>query len=183
MAAQDHIAQGKLTGLSRRKFVTAAAAGAGWQSCPGTFSVADSLRQAICSTSPVSGWEEWAEAIFSSLASQNIVALCDVDWDYAGRAFDRLDADLERQQSRLKEAKTDESTPADLRADRRDPKDERADAEGEALSRLSRDARTAKGYRCGRDRNAGPHARHHRDGCDGSEQARLCPEAADLVGP
>ena len=29
-----------------------------------------------------------------NLASQNIVALCDVDWDYAGKALDRLDTDI-----------------------------------------------------------------------------------------
>ncbi len=31
----------------------------------------------------------------------NIVALCDVDWDYAGRAWDSLGADLTREQERL----------------------------------------------------------------------------------
>ncbi|HVO58701.1 MAG TPA: Gfo/Idh/MocA family oxidoreductase [Dongiaceae bacterium] len=36
-----------------------------------------------------------------NLASQNIVALCDVDWDYASKAFDRLDSDIERLQQRI----------------------------------------------------------------------------------
>src|ERR1700751_3947878 len=36
-----------------------------------------------------------------NLASQNIVALCDVDWDYAGKAFERLDSDIEGLLSRL----------------------------------------------------------------------------------
>jgi predicted dehydrogenase len=31
----------------------------------------------------------------------NIVALCDVDWDYAGKAWDTLDADLKRERERL----------------------------------------------------------------------------------
>src|SRR5260370_13243543 len=31
-----------------------------------------------------------------NLASQNIVALCDVDWGYAGKRFDRLHIDIER---------------------------------------------------------------------------------------
>jgi len=31
----------------------------------------------------------------------NIVALCDVDWDYAGKAWDTLDADLTRERERL----------------------------------------------------------------------------------
>ena len=31
----------------------------------------------------------------------NIVALCDVDWDYAGKGWDTLEADLAREQERL----------------------------------------------------------------------------------
>jgi len=41
-----------------------------------------------------------------NLASQNIVALCDVDWGYAGRALDKLDADIQRLTTRL-----DQPTP------------------------------------------------------------------------
>src|SRR6202035_2727484 len=29
-----------------------------------------------------------------NLSSENIVALCDVDWDYAGKAMDRLDTEI-----------------------------------------------------------------------------------------
>src|ERR1700694_3698166 len=36
-----------------------------------------------------------------NLASQNIVALCDVDWDYAGKAFEHLDVDIQALQTRL----------------------------------------------------------------------------------
>src|ERR1035438_1345266 len=36
-----------------------------------------------------------------NLASQNIVALCDVDWGYAGKAFDRLDTEIPNLQKRL----------------------------------------------------------------------------------
>src|SRR3989441_2079162 len=36
-----------------------------------------------------------------ALASQNITALCDVDWDYAGKAFERLSTDIERLQNRI----------------------------------------------------------------------------------
>jgi hypothetical protein len=36
-----------------------------------------------------------------NLASQNIVALCDVDWDYAGKAFERLSADMKHLQARI----------------------------------------------------------------------------------
>src|ERR1700676_1030079 len=37
------------------------------------------------------------------LASQNIVALCDVDWGYAAKGFDRLDTEIQNLQKRLDE--------------------------------------------------------------------------------
>src|SRR5579863_10755460 len=36
-----------------------------------------------------------------NLASQNIVALCDVDWAYATKSFDRLDTEIPNLQKRL----------------------------------------------------------------------------------
>src|SRR6266481_814651 len=36
-----------------------------------------------------------------NLASQNIVALCDVDWRYADKGFGRLDLDIERLKKRI----------------------------------------------------------------------------------
>src|SRR5438552_9074657 len=36
-----------------------------------------------------------------NLASQNIVALCDVDWRYAGKGFEHLDIDIERLKKRI----------------------------------------------------------------------------------
>ena len=39
-----------------------------------------------------------------ALASQNITALCDVDWDYAGKAFERLSTDIEHLQTRVNQA-------------------------------------------------------------------------------
>ena len=38
-----------------------------------------------------------------NLSSQNIVALCDVDWGYAGKSFDRLDTEIPNLQKRLEE--------------------------------------------------------------------------------
>ena len=38
-----------------------------------------------------------------NLASQNVVALCDVDWDYATKAFERLATDIPRFEARMKE--------------------------------------------------------------------------------
>jgi predicted dehydrogenase len=42
-----------------------------------------------------------------ALSGQNIVALCDVDWGYAGKAFDKIQADIEMGQKRLAEAGPD----------------------------------------------------------------------------
>src|SRR5215471_2532774 len=36
-----------------------------------------------------------------NLATQNIVAMCDVDWGFANKGFDRLSADVERARERL----------------------------------------------------------------------------------
>src|SRR6202140_2936242 len=36
-----------------------------------------------------------------NLASQNIVALCDVDWGYASKSFDRLDTEIPNLQKRI----------------------------------------------------------------------------------
>src|SRR6202048_2032549 len=38
-----------------------------------------------------------------ALATQNIVALCDVDWDYAGKAFEHLDTDIQVLKTRLEQ--------------------------------------------------------------------------------
>jgi predicted dehydrogenase len=38
-----------------------------------------------------------------NLASQNIVALCDVDWGYAGKAFERLDTDIKNLTTRIEQ--------------------------------------------------------------------------------
>lgn len=45
-----------------------------------------------------------------NLSSQNIVALCDVDWGYAGKALDRLDADITKLRARI-EGPPAEPTP------------------------------------------------------------------------
>src|SRR5271168_1505376 len=53
-----------------------------------------------------------------NLASQNIVALCDVDWDYAGKALDKLGPDADKLQDRIdhpeaEKAKEPRETPFD----------------------------------------------------------------------
>src|SRR5580700_9901808 len=45
-----------------------------------------------------------------NLASQNIVALCDVDWGYAGKSFDRLDTEIPNLEKRLEQLDP-QSTP------------------------------------------------------------------------
>ena len=45
-----------------------------------------------------------------NLSSQNIVALCDVDWGYAGKSLDRLDSDIEKLRARI-EGPPPEPTP------------------------------------------------------------------------
>ena len=49
-----------------------------------------------------------------NLASQNIVALCDVDWGYAGKAFERLDADIERLRKRIEQPEPPPATGQNL---------------------------------------------------------------------
>src|SRR5881296_708579 len=36
-----------------------------------------------------------------NLSSQNIVALCDVDWGYADKGFERLDSDIDKLRTRI----------------------------------------------------------------------------------
>ncbi len=38
-----------------------------------------------------------------NLASQNIVALCDVDWGYTGKSFERLDSEVQALKTRIEQ--------------------------------------------------------------------------------
>src|SRR5437764_9944380 len=38
-----------------------------------------------------------------NLSSQNIVAMCDVDWDYAGKSFDHLDTEITNLRTRIEQ--------------------------------------------------------------------------------
>ncbi|HXM94277.1 MAG TPA: Gfo/Idh/MocA family oxidoreductase [Candidatus Dormibacteraeota bacterium] len=53
-----------------------------------------------------------------NLASQNIVALCDVDWDYAGKAFDRLDTDIQNLRTRIDQPPTPQPGELPVQFDR-----------------------------------------------------------------
>src|SRR5580658_4761764 len=96
--------------LSRRKFLTTAAAAAvsGAASTGSAFTIvprhvlgrgftppSDTLNIAGVGVGGI------GRANLINLASQNIVALCDVDWDYAGKAFERLGVDIEHLQARI----------------------------------------------------------------------------------
>ena len=131
-----------------------------------------------------------------NLASENVVALCDVDWDYANKGFAALDADIQSQQERL-----DRTTPRVDAQGRPEapltPVDrERIPINIARMKRLKDEhlprAARYQDYRqmldrqkdidAVVDRHARSHARDDRARRDGSRQARLRAEAADLVG-
>ena len=92
----------KTDGMSRRSFVTkVAATGAGFAIVPrevlgrGFTAPSDRLNVACVGV----GGQGRENLI--NLATQNVVALCDVDWDYAGKALDRLGDDMASTQKRL----------------------------------------------------------------------------------
>ena len=116
-------------------------------------------RPIAASTSRRSASAAWAARTCTRLSSQNIVALCDVDWSYVDRRFGEIPAALDQARQRLAQATDDvqrgrQQTQIDgwleLAAQA---------AEGEALRRLPRDAREAEGHRRGGDRDAGSRAR------------------------
>src|SRR5436189_5411070 len=101
--------------MSRRKFLTeVAAGGAACAIVPrhvlgrGFTPPSDTLNIASV------GVGGMGRANLINLASQNIVALCDVDWGYAGKGFERLDNDIEGLRSRIAgpDPKPQEGQPA-----------------------------------------------------------------------
>ena len=89
-------------GLTRRKFLsTAAASGAAAAFVPrrvlgrGFTPPSDLLNIAGV------GVGGMGRQNLINLASQNLVALCDVDWGYADKGFERLDSDIEKLRDRL----------------------------------------------------------------------------------
>ncbi len=102
--------QPQSNGMSRRSFVKGASlAAAGFTIVPrhvlgGPGFVAPSDKLNIAGI----GVGGMGRANLLNLTSENIVALCDVDWDYTAKSFEKLDADAEKAQTRLAEAKTDQ---------------------------------------------------------------------------
>lgn len=96
-----------MTARTRRSFLTdVAIAGAGLTIVPrhvlgrGFTAPSDVLNVAAVGV----GGQGRADLV--NLASENVVALCDVDWDYGGKAFESLATDIRNQQERL-----DRTTP------------------------------------------------------------------------
>lgn len=96
-------------GVTRREFVTTAAAtGAAFMIVPrhvlgrGLTPPSDLLNIAGV------GIGGMGHNNMINVSSQNIVAFCDVDWSYAGKALDRLDEDIRSNQDDLAKAATDE---------------------------------------------------------------------------
>src|ERR1700730_16887482 len=96
--------------LSRRKFLTTAAAAAVSEAATTTSAFTIVPRNVLGRgfTPPSDklniagiGVGGIGRANLIALATQNIVALCDVDWDYAGKAFEHLDADIQTLKTRL----------------------------------------------------------------------------------
>ena len=87
----------KKAGVTRRAFIeTAAATGAALTIVPRHvlghgFTPPSDLLNIACV-----GIGGMGRNNMRAVASQNIVALCDVDWDYAGKSVDRFTQDLER---------------------------------------------------------------------------------------
>src|SRR5262245_4355399 len=87
-------------GISRRHFIeTAALTGAGLTIVPrhvlgkGFQAPSDLLNIAVV------GCGGMGRSNLRAVGSQNIVALCDVDWEYAGKALDRFPAELEQRKN------------------------------------------------------------------------------------
>jgi predicted dehydrogenase len=92
------------TGLSRRTFLTrVAAGGAALSIVPrhvlGRGFTAPSDTMNIAGV----GVGGMGRSNLINLSSQNIVALCDVDWGYAGKSFDRLDTDMANLRTRIEQ--------------------------------------------------------------------------------
>src|SRR5437762_11255990 len=100
--ALENMQMSKQKDISRRKYLTEVAArGAACAIVPrhvlgrGFTPPSDTLNIASV------GVGGMGRANLINLASQNIVALCDVDWGYAGKRLDWLDIDIERLKKRI----------------------------------------------------------------------------------
>ena len=105
-----------MTDITRRRFVkTVAGTGAALTIVPrhvlgrGLEAPSDTLNIAAV------GVGGMGRSNMISLASQNLVAMCDVDWEYANRGFAQLDAEIASLQKRLDENVVEFRPPASAR--------------------------------------------------------------------
>ena len=75
-----------------------------------------------------------------ALSSQNIVAMCDIDWGYAGHSLDRLDTDIQKLKTRLEQPNA-QAAPGQPEFDR-----VKAQARLEGMFKLQAQAPKAKRY-------------------------------------
>jgi hypothetical protein len=103
--------------ISRRDLLKTAVAGAGVTIVPrrvlgrGLTAPSDTLNVAAVGV----GGQGRSDLV--NLSTENIVALCDVDWDYANRGFESLDRDIEAQQTRLTNGVVEFRPPASARGE------------------------------------------------------------------
>ena len=144
-------------------------------------------------------------AVITNMVSENLVAMCDVDWGYADQGFANLDTDISKLEDahrrqlrrgpragvgaeRGRAAHHHHAADDTPRADARDRAGRPAEgarhrgAEGRPPPGLPADARPAEGHRRGGRGHARSPARRRRARRDGPRQARLRREAALLVG-
>src|SRR5262245_59067382 len=104
--------------ISRRKFVSdVALTGAGLTIVPrhvlgrGVAAPSDRLNVAAVGV----GGQGRSDLV--NLSTENVVAICDVDWDYANRGFEAMNRDIETQQRRLSENTVEFRPPASARGE------------------------------------------------------------------
>jgi predicted dehydrogenase len=138
--------QRRTPGVPRRQFLQqAAAATAGFTIVPrhvlaGSGQAAPSDRLNIAGV----GVGGMGRSNLINLASENIVALCDVDWGYAGEAFEKLAPDAARTEERLKAPPT--ALPRGMTPERAARMRERAGAQVASMRRLADHAGRAVRY-------------------------------------
>src|ERR1051325_10949072 len=110
--------RGAAMAISRRKFLSdAAITGAGLTIVPrrvlgrGLTAPSDRLNGACVGV----GGQGRSDLV--NLASENVVALCDVDWDYANKGFESLDREIATQQTRLADGVGEVCPPASARGE------------------------------------------------------------------
>ena len=186
-------------GVSRRKFVTTVAAtGAGLTIVPrhvlgrGFQAPSDTVNIATVGIGGMGGSNT------RSLMSQNIVAVCDVDWGYAEKRFDAYKMELSRLQGGTAQNQAQSNRPrpilskAQMDADAKRPmQDSNANLKRFVEQQLPKIQRYTD-YRQMLDKQKdidgivvatpGSHARGDCVGGDGCWQTRVRPEAALLVG-